>query len=276
MDKALKSRIKQRYFEVHEKLKSLPAAREEIMHVLGIAAAVNSSAMAHPRIDRTFLQQAIDRSADRRWEKISSEYSRAMVETRALYRTMEAFEETALTARTLTLTFLLQQHRNVFERTRYNLAGRLRAENGHETTPAGLPPPHPSKLPELIEHHLAWLNHRLKIFGAAKPDSFFEIFHIAAEAQYRLVGCMPFDVGNQRLGRMVSDYVLLYSGLFWNLIRADRRREYSDALKTSSVESLTPLVGFLIGSFGDTLDRIGGFLRLAQTRNEREFFRNFS
>ncbi|UCE23670.1 MAG: Fic family protein [Candidatus Zixiibacteriota bacterium] len=275
MDKAFKNRTKEHFFALREKLEALPIADRESTCALRRCAAINSSAIDMSGIDPVFLEMAPDRIPDRKWERISSAYQSAMIETQALLQACERIEETAASKTPLNITFLLQLHRSVFERTQYSAAGRFRSSRnlpsltGHEL-------PHHSRLPELVDHHLSWLNHRLSIFSNVTMDNFLEMFHIAAEGIYRFADSLPFECGTGRFGRAVGDYVFLFTGLYHLVISYDKRDEYADVVSGSAIDNLAPLVNFLVASFAATLDRIDGFVQLSQQASQDVCRKNIS
>jgi Fic family protein len=198
-----------------------------------------------------------------------------MLETQALMTVIERVEEVALAKRSLTVPFLLQLNRTLFERTRYSGAGKFR-EDTHCEMITGHDAPHPSRLPEMLDHHLSWLNHRLTIFNKVSSDNFLEMFHIAAEAVYRLADTLPFEHGNGRFGLAVGDYVLLFTGLHYNVIDYADRNDYYKAINKSAIDNLTPLVNFLLHSFAQTLHRSNGFVELTQPKSDEVYRRNLS
>ena len=267
IDKAFKIKTKEDFFELREKLDALPDARNELTSALRRAAVVNSTAIDIPNIDPMYLQMAPSRIPDRRWDKVSSDYQSAMLETQAMIQASEHLEEISLSKKQLTVPLLMQLHRMVFERTHYSDAGKFRLTE--DLTPfTGHNLPHHSKLPEMVDHHLTWLNHRLSIFSNVSRDNFLEMFHISAEGIYRFAGSLPFEQGNGRFERAVGDYALQYTGLFPVIIEYDTRDEYFEAIHASAIDGLAPLVNFLIKCFAKTLRRASGFVALAESRGQ--------
>lgn len=275
MDKAIKNRTKEHFFALREKLDGLPDAKQEMITALRRAAVINSTALDLDDIDPLFLQLAPDKIPDRKWERISSDYQSAMLETQALLAVLERLEEVALAKRALTVPFLLQLNRSLFERTRYSGAGRFREERDCEML-TGHDAPHPSRLPEMLEHHLSWLNHRLAIFNTVTSDNFLEMFHISAEGIYRLADTFPFEHGNGRFGLAVGNYVLVFTGLHYNIVEYAEKEQYFEAIQNSTIDNLAPLVDFLIASFARTLHRSKGLVDLAQPRNDEIYRQNLS
>lgn len=275
MSKAFKNKTRERFFEIRDKLDLMPEAREESLKALRRAVVIHSCAIDMDPVGPAFLQLAPDRIPDRRWDRISSDYQNAMLETQMMLQVVERLEETAVTKHSLTIPFILQLHRTVFEKTQYSTAGKFRAtrdltsETGHEL-------PHQTKLPEIMDHHLSWLMHRLSIFSDATPDNFLEMFHIAAEGMYRFADTVPFEIGNGRFTRLVGAYILLFTGLFHNVIRFEDRAEYLEAIRNSAIDDLTSLVDFLIRSFAGSLDCLDGFVQLAERQHQQTLNRNYS
>jgi len=262
MNKAFRNKTKEHFFALQETLGALQDASDEILKALRRAVVLHSCAIDFETLDPLFLQLAPDRIPDRKWDRISCNYQNAMIETQTLLKATEQLEEVALSKQSLTVPLLLGLHRSVFEKTQYSAAGKLRTScdlaslTGHEL-------PHHSKLYEMTEHHLTWLMHRLSIFSRANHDNFLEMFHIAAEGMYRFADSLPFESGNGRFTRLVGSYALLYTGLFHNIIAFDDRTDYYDAIKSSAIDNLGPLVDFLVKCYARSLDRIDGFAMLA-------------
>ncbi|UCG60975.1 MAG: Fic family protein [Candidatus Zixiibacteriota bacterium] len=275
MDKAARNKTKEHFFALRQKLHDYTDATQEMMTALRRAAVIHATALDLTDIDPLFLQLAPDRIPDRKWDRISSDYQTAMLETQALAQVVERLEEAALAKQTLTVQFILQLNRTLFERTRYSSAGKFR-ETQCQTPTNGHPAPHHSRLSEMLEHHLSWLSHRLGIFSKVNSDNFLEMFHIAAEVIYRLADTLPFEHGNARLGLAVGNYVMLFTGLYYNVIDISERGEYLKAIRKSSIDNLAPLVDFLIKTYDKTLDRIDGFAQIAQPKNEELYRRNLS
>ncbi|MEW6413082.1 MAG: Fic family protein [Candidatus Zixiibacteriota bacterium] len=275
MDKAFKLRTRDHYFDIKERLEAHLGAKDEVFRALRTASVVNSSALDDPSVDPVFLYLALDRLPERRWERIAPDYGRAMCEVTALYNITGRIEELALAKHSLAVPLILQLHRTLFERTRYSDAGKFRAGDDIEPM-TECPLPHHSKLPELFEHHLTWLINRLRIFGIATKDNFMEMFHIAAEAHYRIATTLPFECGNGRVARLIGDYVLIYTGLQYALILSHDREEYLDAVRSSAIDSLTPLVNYLITAFEATLKRLDGFVALTESAKQEVYRNNLS
>ncbi len=275
MDKVARNKTKDHFFALRQKLDDYCDAKQEMMTALRRATVINTTALDLAGIDPIFLQLAPDRIPDRKWDRISSDYQNAMLETQAFGQVVERAEEAALSKMPLTVAFLLQLNRTLLERTCYSAAGKFRESRDH-APPTGHTAPHPSRLPEMLEHHLSWLSHRLNIFNKVSSDNFIEMFHISAEAIYRLADTLPFEHGNGRLALVVGNYVMLFTGLYYNIIDAADRKEYLKAIEKSSIDNLAPLVNFLVGCYSRTLNRVEGFIEISQPRQDEVYRRKLS
>ena len=262
MDKALRAFIKEQFFELRDILDRTPVLRGEAFRALRAETIINSAAIDFEKLNPAFLRLADSNTPIRKWDKISPNYHRAMAETLVQFKVADHMEEVAVSRTEPTMEFLLAMHREMFERTQYGRAGKFRSDSDRPS-PIGNQVPHPSRLPGIMEHHLIWLTHRLQMFPELKPENFLEIFHVSAEIHYRILNCMPFDCGNGRMARLMGDFVLLRNNLLYNVISYDNREEYIHVLNKLSIDDLAPLVNFLIKSFGDSITRVRGFVKLA-------------
>lgn len=272
MNRTIKDKIRDHFFDLRESLNRSPELRDDVLSALRLATSVNSSALDLVDLDPIFLYPALQKDYGRKWEKVSERYQQAMIEVQGYCRMTDYIEEAALSRRALTIPFLMKLHRLVFENTQYSLAGRLRISD-HEQIPLLRKPPHHARISELTEQHLTWLGDRLRILGEVDHNSFYQFFNVAAEAHYRFAEVCLFEEGNGRMARAISDYVFLYCGSFYEVIRYEDRQAYFNALRQSSIISLSPLIDFLVESFARTLDQVDGMVRLAsvsQTSNCRQ------
>ena len=102
----------------------------------------------------------------------------------------------------------------------------------------------------------------MKLVGPVTESNFFEIFHVAADVHFRIIETYPFRSGNWRIARALCDYVLLNSGMFYNVIDFHNRDEYQEAIGQSTVSNITTLEDFLLKSYGETLDSVKDYLYL--------------
>ena len=129
-------------------------------------------------------------------------------------------------------------------------------------------PPHPSQVSGLVYQHLGWIDGLMKLLGPVTENNFFEIFHVAADLQCRIISAYPFRTGNWRIARALSNYVLQNSGMFPVIIEFDKRSEYLDAVNGSSMTKLEPLEDFLLESYYETIIKIKGFLEIIKKETE--------
>jgi fido (protein-threonine AMPylation protein) len=158
----------------------------------------------------------------------------------------------------LSVSFILGLHRQVFEKSWPDIAGRFR-DVDVRIKGSSYRPPHYLNLPELVYQHISWLDGLLKLLGPVTPSNFYEIMHVAADAHFRMIWTYPFHDGNGRIARAVANYIMLYCGMYYNVISFDRREEYFRAIEKSTMADFSPLEDFMISCYGQTLNRITSF-----------------
>jgi fido (protein-threonine AMPylation protein) len=156
---------------------------------------------------------------------------------------------------------LLDMHRLIFASSWPDEAGRFRTIDVRVRN-LKLRPPHYSQLSELAYQHLEWIDGLLKLLGPVTTSNFLEIFHVAADLQFRLIRTFPFRAGNWRIARAMADYILIYSNLFYNVIDCHQRDRYQAAVANARISDISPLEDVLLKSFGETLGKIDGYVKL--------------
>ena len=261
MRKADKTRIQNFYFQFNGLLQSVPAAQNDILDMLRLLNVVNSNCLENKYLDPHFLQIAIHQENGRLQEHFSPTYRKAYLEVSGHHRMLRELENLACVRTELSVSLLRDLHRMIFESSWPDEAGRFRTievrirDIKHR-------PPHYSQLSELTYQHLEWIDGLLKLLGPVTRNNFLEIFHVAADLHFRLIQTYPFRAGNWRIARSMADYILLYSGLFYNVIDCDNRKQYQAAVAASKITDISPLEDFLLKSFGETVNKIGGYVKL--------------
>lgn len=261
MRKSDKTRIQNLYFQIGEKLDELPAARNDIIDALRPLNVLNSNCLENKYLDPHFLQIALYQDNGRLKDHFSPTYRKAYLEVSGHQRMLRELEQLACARSELSVSLLLDLHRMLFESSWPDEAGRFRSievrirDIKHR-------PPHYSQVSELAYQHLEWIDGLLKLLGPVTRNNFLEIFHVAADLHFRLIQTYPFRAGNWRIARSMADYILLYSGLFYNLIDCHKRKQYQAAITNSKITDISPLEDFLLKSFGETLNKISGYVKL--------------
>jgi Fic family protein len=246
-----------------------PVAREEVMTALRCLKAVHSNSIEDKRVDRIFLQVMLHNAGIPDKSRISTEYQMAAQELRGQERMLRWLESLASEPAEFSVSMLLKMHEMVFEESWPDVAGRFRQTEVSIQSMAHQPP-HFSRVPELLHQHLASINERLFAPGAAEADRLSEVLHLSGEVHYLLAHVHPFIDGNGRIARAAGDYVMLASGLYYDVIMTDYRDSYLDALEECDMSYTEPLSHFLEYSYLETLERISGFFRIIDRDTVRD------
>lgn len=119
-------------------------------------------------------------------------------------------------------TLVRELHRRVLETSRPDIAGQY-AQFSRRIAGSGVVLPNPAKVPALMERFGEDL-----AAAPAGPRSAFD-------AHYRLVTIHPFDDGNGRTARLLTNMMLLRDGYVPVSIRTQDRREYLDTLRDAQL-----------------------------------------
>ncbi|MCP4581418.1 MAG: Fic family protein [candidate division Zixibacteria bacterium] len=267
MEKAQSNKIKKLFFELKEIRDSFPGIHKDIATALRFANVVNSSVIENEIISPVFVQSALYRGNIKVKEHSSPIYRKIALEAISLDKMLRHIETVAPKKSDLSVSLLLKLHRILFESSWPDIAGRFR-DIDVRIRGVQKRPPHFSQLPTLMYQHLAWIDGLLKLLGPVSESNFFEVFHVSADLQCRMIETYPFRAGNWRIARALSDYVLLKSGMFYNIISHEKRDEYLAVIKNSTIADSAPLQEFLLKSFGETLNHLKGFMNLIQQELE--------
>jgi fido (protein-threonine AMPylation protein) len=258
MENQDKEKIKDLFFRLDEISKRHPGIVSEVKAALRFYKVSNSSAIETNYIDPIFLQTALTSCDEEIGEIVSPVYRKAYLETKCHDRMLHTLEIEAERKSELSVSFILGLHRQVFEKSWPDIAGRFR-DVDVRIKGSSYRPPHYLNLPELVYQHISWLDGLLKLLGPVTPSNFYEIMHVAADAHFRMIWTYPFHDGNGRIARAVANYIMLYCGMYYNVISFDRREEYFRAIEKSTMADFSPLEDFMISCYGQTLNRITSF-----------------
>ncbi|KAF2359328.1 Fido domain [Trinorchestia longiramus] len=143
----------------------------------------------------------------------------------------------------ITLQDLLDIHLRVLGHTDPPAAGHLRTT---QVFVGPHLPPAPSRLDELMQRFIAWLNDPASL--ALHPVRY------AALAHYQLVYIHPFVDGNGRTARLLMNFLLMQAGYPPIIIRHQDRLEYYDTLQAANEGDTRPFVRFISHCTEKTLD----------------------
>lgn len=97
----------------------------------------------------------------------------------------------------------------------------------------------PEETPALMEE---WTRN----FRRALPRSVYPLPLFMAESHWRFICIHPFDDGNGRTARLLTNYVLLHKGLPPVVIKSDDRDRYIGALQKADLGCMLPLARFML------------------------------
>lgn len=261
MENTEKNRIKKQFFDLKQIRDTYSQTHKDLSSALRFKNVINSSVIENDIIDSTFIQVALYKGNTKIGEHFSPIYRKLALEAIGLDQLLRYLEKTAPKRTDLSVSLILKLHRLLFEKSWPDIAGRFR---DIDVRIRGLKhrPAHPARIPEQIYQHLIWVDGLMKLLGPVTESNFFEIFHVAADVHFRVIETYPFRSGNWRIARALCDYVLLNSGMFYNVIDFNNRDAYQEAISQSSVSNIAPLEDFLLKSYSETLDSVKDYLYL--------------
>jgi excisionase family DNA binding protein len=106
-------------------------------------------------------------------------------------------------------------------------------------------PPPACEVPKLMTGLLDWLN--------KNPEELRPI-ELAAVFQHKLVSIHPFDDGNGRVGRLLTNLILINHGYPLTVIRRVDRKKYYDTLHKADTNDLKPFTNFIARCVEQSLD----------------------
>ncbi|HKK20408.1 MAG TPA: Fic family protein [candidate division Zixibacteria bacterium] len=254
------------FFGLAEKLEPHAVLRQEISVVLGYQVAVHSCAIENRKIHPIFLQLPRSLESIRQWERPLPEYHQLLSEVQGYLLMLASLEDLVSTRRRLTTSGLAKMHRLIFERSNYGQAGQFRRTNQGASSKSH-PLPHYTLVPEMLDHHLAWLDERLPRFSPVSPGNFAEVFQVIAESYYRIAHTSPFEIGNGSIARAMESYILLSAGMFYHIPCFENHSSMHKAVQSATIENLTPIVNELLTCYQQTLKLIEGFAMLVPSEH---------
>jgi len=118
----------------------------------------------------------------------------------------------------LNLNLILKWHKNIFEESKPDLAGKIRdylVRVGEYLCPDW------QDLPELLKEFFKWYHN--------EKDKLHPV-ELAAKAHFKLVRIHPFGDGNGRISRLVTNFILIRKGFPIMIIEYKKRKSYYWAL----------------------------------------------
>ena len=260
-----RKKLKELYFHTEAMGRRFPDARQEIMTAIRCLKAVNSNAIEDKSVDRIFLQILLHDAGIKEKSKISPAYEKAFKELKGQHGMLENLEVRAAAKEELSISLLLEMHRQVFGESWKEGAGKLR-QTDVEIFHMRHQPPQASNVQTLIHQKMLWINEKIAEIEKLTPDTFDQVLQIAAEAHYLVAGVHPFQDGNGRIARALGDYVFLRFGMYYDVIMTEYRDNYLSSLEDCDSTNVLPLCRFLEFSYLETIQRISTFYRLASRK----------
>ncbi len=256
MNKKLKSRTRDLYFGISDSITQNSQLPEDINRILRKAASFNSCCLEY-NINPGIIPTDYSPEDLKLWEKQIPLLHDLLIEIENHNKLLIMMEELIHQNRDIDTESYKNLHHILYVRTHYNKAGKFRDNNNSNnkiiktTTPSDY-----HLLPEQMEQHFQWLESRLKLIKDIQDNSFYEVFHIAAEASFRFFTTTPFMIGNGIMSRLAADYVFLKTNLFFNPIDFHNKRAYESALGKTTFNNINPLSDFLFDNFTKNLKNI--------------------
>ena len=261
MKKSEKDKIQELFFQFKEIYDNSPLIQKELITALRLENIISSNAIENHLIDPVLLQAVFYSGNVRTKEFSNPAYRKAFLEVKGHDRMFRFLQVKAASRAELSVSLLLKIHRILFEKSWPEIAGRFR-DIDVRIRGVKFRPPHYTQIFELVYQHLSWVDGLLKLLGPVNPGNFFEIFHVAADLQSRIIRTYPFHAGNWRIARSLSDYIFLYSGMTYCIIDVDNRDKYLTAVGSSTISDSSSLEELLLQSYGETLNHLNRFIRL--------------
>jgi excisionase family DNA binding protein len=106
-------------------------------------------------------------------------------------------------------------------------------------------PPAACEIPDLMKQLINWLN--------TNPEELRPI-ELAAVFHHKFVSIHPFDDGNGRVSRLLTNLLLINKGYTLTVIKRVDRKKYYDTLQKADNGDLKPSVNFIARSVEQSLD----------------------
>jgi excisionase family DNA binding protein len=108
-----------------------------------------------------------------------------------------------------------------------------------------LTPPSGCEIPDLMKQLLHWLNNNPE---ELRPIELSAVFH------HKLAAIHPFDDGNGRINRLLTNLLLINNGYTLTTIKRVDRKRYYDTLQKADNGNLKPFVNFIARCVEQSLD----------------------
>jgi excisionase family DNA binding protein len=106
-------------------------------------------------------------------------------------------------------------------------------------------PPSACEIPDLMKQLLQWLNNNPE---ELRPIELAAVFH------HKLASIHPFDDGNGRVSRLLTNLLLINNGYTLTTIKRIDRKKYYDTLQKADRGNLQPFVNFIARCVEQSLD----------------------
>ena len=160
-------------------------------------------------------------------EKGITPANRSIEDIREAEQHREVFYEMIKYDKKLTISTLIHWHKQLFQYTKKDKAGKIRDYNVLITGSRHIPPSS-FELDHLIRKFFFWYNEN--------KDKFHPV-HFAALVHFKFVSIHPFGDGNGRISRLFMNYVLHNNGYPMLIIDYSNRKSYYNALETSNIKN---------------------------------------
>jgi len=118
--------------------------------------------------------------------------------------------------------------------------------------------PNPLKVPELMDHFIAWLHHTEE-----------NIVKTAVDAHFKLVSIHPFIDGNGRCARLLMNLILITAGFAPTIVRKEDRKAYIDSIEKGQLTGdLSDYYHFMFKAVDKSLDI---FLKAFEGKSRENF-----
>jgi Fic family protein len=141
---------------------------------------------------------------------------------------MKVYSDMLKTKEPLTQDLILRWHKELFSLTKANLAGEFRIAPVFISGSKFVPPGSRSEIDLLLDELMAWYKEAITKYN---PVFVACIFHL------RFVSIHPFEDGNGRITRLITNYILFQNAYPLFDLEAEYRKGYYHALERSNLES---------------------------------------
>ena len=128
----------------------------------------------------------------------------------------------------LTKKTVLQWHREIFDQTKIGEAGNIRSHRIGVITNENIEFAAVAEIPKKLIEFFRWLS-------KCNNDKKKNIVEFACRAHYKFVSIHPFGDGNDRISRLIMNYILLKDNFPLMLIKNTDKRAYFKSLEKSQL-----------------------------------------